>query len=400
MIPRFAKILVGPLLAAIPSILTAQEIVPFEMERQVLLKRENPQSKELWFHPRVAAIPGAGENGNPAVIMTLQKLLGKSDFFSGLSVMRSDDLGKTWTRPSAPKELGWIEEGDGVNIAVADVTPGWHAPSSKLIAIGAQVRYSPEGKQLQDRPRSHQTAYAIYDPKTDKWTGWKRIEMRKGKEFNFARSACAQWLVEEDGSCLLPFYIGEGTKTPFSSTMVRCSFDGETLEYREHGNILRHEVMRGLYEPSVIRFRGNYFLTMRNDQKAFVAVSEDGLQFSEPMPWTFDDGSELGSYNTQAHWLVKEDGLFLSYTRRGADNDHVVRHRAPLFLAQVDPEKLQVMRGTEKIVVPERGATLGNSGISQISGNESWITVAEGNVDRPEAKERKADGSVYLVRIR
>jgi hypothetical protein len=31
-----------------------------------------------------------------------------------------------------------------------------------------------------------------------------------------------------------------------------------------------------------------------------------------------DDGAELGSYNTQQHWLSHGDGLFLMYTRRGA----------------------------------------------------------------------------------
>ena len=69
-----------------------------------------------------------------------------------------------------------------------------------------------------------------------------------------------------------------------------------------------------------------------------MSVSDDGLQFAEPKPWTFDDGAELGSYNTQQHWLAHSDGLFLVYTRRGANNDHIVRHRAPLFMAQVDPD--------------------------------------------------------------
>lgn len=41
-----------------------------------------------------------------------------------------------------------------------------------------------------------------------------------------------------------------------------------------------------------------------------------------------DDGKELGSYNTQRHWLAHSVGPFLVYTRRGADNDHILRHRA------------------------------------------------------------------------
>ena len=90
-------------------------------------------------------------------------------------------------------------------------------------------------------------------------------------------------------------------------------------------------------------------------------MSDDGLQFAEPKPWLFDDGSDLGSYNTQQHWLAHSDGLFLIYTRRGANNDHILRHRAPLFMAQVDPQTQQVIRRTEKVVVPN-AAELGNFG--------------------------------------
>ena len=54
-----------------------------------------------------------------------------------------------------------------------------------------------------------------------------------------------------------------------------------------------------------------------------------------------------------------------------------MRNRAPLFIARVDPEKLQVIRATEQILVPERGARLGNFGITEVNENETWVTVAE-----------------------
>src|SRR5690606_34037469 len=101
-----------------------------------------------------------------------------------------------------------------------------------------------------------------------------------------------------------------------------------------------------------------------NDLKAYVCTSADAKNWSEPQPWTFDDGSELGSYNTQAHWLVHKEGLFLSYTRRGANNEHIVRNRAPIFIARVDPERLCVLRESEQILIPERGVMLGNFGAS------------------------------------
>src|SRR5690606_16968702 len=139
------------------------------------------------------------------------------------------------------------------------------------------------------------------------------------------------------------------------------TFDGKVLRYREHGTELSiDDKTRGLGEPSLTRFDGTYYLTIRNDRRGYVTRSKDGLHFEPIQPWKFDDDKDLGSYNTQQHWVTHSAGLCLVYTRRGANNDHVFRHRAPLFMAQVDPERLRVMRKTERILVPERGARLGN----------------------------------------
>jgi lysophospholipase L1-like esterase len=367
------------------------KLVPVDVELETILKRENPDDTSLWFHPRLAI------GAHNEVVMTVQKHLGRSDHYSGLSTMRTSDLGENWQGPTLRPELDWVKEPAGVNVAVADVTPGFHAPTKRFIAIGAQVRYSEDGKQLEDLKRSNQTAYAV-SSEDDSWTSWQRLEMPEGAEFDFARSACAQWIVEDRGTLLLPFYIGTGTKTPFSTTIVRCSFDGTQLRYLEHGEILKLRVKRGLYEPSLVKYQGRYFLTMRNDLRAYVSVSDDGLNYRPIKAWTFDDGEDLGSYNTQAHWLIAGDGMFLVYTRRGANNDHVMRHRAPLFVAQVDPDRLHVIRSTERVLVPERGATLGNFGAAKISDTESWVTVGEGNITE-EAAKRGADGSLFLSRV-
>lgn len=359
---------------------------------------EHDDGKFLWFHPRVAVIPKAGRDGKLAALMTLQKHLHTSDHYSGLYFMRSDDLGATWTKPDLPPELDWRKESDEVDIAVADVTPVWHAPSNRVIAIGAEVRYNKKGAELDDKPRSNQTAYAVFDPKTGKWAGWKRLEMPDGEKFNFARSACAQWLVRDDGSLLLPFYFGRNAKVPWSVTVVECSFDGTEVKYVRHGTELALKVDRGLVEPSVALFKGKYYLTIRNDQKGYVTVSDDGLTFQPIKAWTFDDGKELGSYNTQQHWLTHSDGLFLAYTRRGANNDHIMRHRAPLFLAQVEPDKLHVIRATEQVLMPERGATFGNFGAAAVTENESWVTDSEG-VWNDAARKRGAKGATFLARV-
>ena len=165
----------------------------------------------------------------------------------------------------------------------------------------------------------------------------------------------------------------------------------------ERGDELDLNVERGLCEPSLARFGGRYYLTLRNDVKGYVTVGQDGLHYDPIEPWTFDDGAELGSYNTQQHWLVHSEGLFLAYTRKGANNDHIFRHRAPLFIAQVDPLGLHVIRESERILVPERGAQLGNFGAATIDENESWVTVGEGLFG--EARARGAEGCVFVARV-
>lgn len=386
-------------LTLIPCRAVAQgggNVLDYDITLQTVL--EHDDGEFLWFHPRVAAIPGIGVDGGPTVVMTLQKHLKVSDYYSGLNVMRTDDMGQTWTAPDPRPELDWRHEDGGVVIAVADVTPGYHTPTGKVIAVGAQVRYSPQGAQLEDKARSNQTAYAVHDPQSGHWTPWRVLEMPPDDKFNYARNACAQWIVEPDGTVLLPFYFGPSAGTPASVTVIRCSFDGDQLRYIEHGDEITLNVERGLCEPSIAHFQGRYYLTIRNDVKGYVTAGDDGLHYAPIRPWTFDDGAELGSYNTQQHWVTHSEGLFLVYTRRGADNDHIMRHRAPLFIAQVDPERLCVLRETERVLIPERGATLGNFGAAVVSPDESWVTVSEG-VWSDDARRRGAKGATFVARV-
>ncbi|MFZ4695154.1 MAG: hypothetical protein ACOYMV_08520, partial [Verrucomicrobiia bacterium] len=143
-----------------------------------------------------------------------------------------------------------------------------------------------------------------------------------------------------------------------------------------------------------------------DDAKGYVATSRDGLHFETPIPWTFDDGKDLGSYNTQQHWVAHSEGLFLTYTRRGANNDEVVRHRAPLFMAQVDTERLCVIRKTERELIPNRGAQLGNFGALNVTPAESWVVTSEGmrgdardHSNLAFAEQRGANNRVHVCRI-
>ena len=378
-------------------VLAGPEVLPFKVQANAVFKELN--AKSCWFHPRVAALPGHGESGQPAVVMTIQKHLGVSDHYSGLYYLRTNDFGETWTGPTEIPELASRPGEKDETIAVCDVTPGWLTHSEKLLAVGVKLRYGPKGDQLVDKPRSHECAYATYDPKSDKWTAWKMLAMPEtdGKFFLVA-PGCVQWLEQADGTLLIPVYFQGSNGGDYTATILHCAFDGQELKYLAHGDELTTPGGRGFYEPSLTRFQDKYYLTLRHDTAAFVTTSDDGLHFEPVRKWTFDDDQDLGSYNTQSHWLTHSGGLFLMYTRRGANNDHIMRNRAPLFIAQVDPETLQVLRRTEQILLPERGVMLGNFGAAAITNEQSWVTDAEFLVsDKPHQKG--ADGTVWLGRV-
>lgn len=356
--------------------------------------------ESCWVHPRVGIVPNAGTDGVPRAVMTMNTLaLSGSDVFKGMFGLYTDNVGKTWTEPQQINNLNpRFELIDNVErpVAASDFWPRYHAASKTLLGTGHTVVYTPDWKVTNPRPRH--SSYSIYNPKDNNWSLWQKLEMPQQDKFNNAGAGCVQRYDEADGSILLPIYFSP-PNTSSHVTVVRCAFNGQTLQYQEHGNELSIDGnTRGLHEPSLTRYNDEYFLTIRNDLDGYVTKSKDGLHYEAIRSWKFDDGTDLGNYNTQQHWVAHSDALFLVYTRRGANNDHVFRHRAPLFMAQVDPKRLCVIRSTEKILVPERGARLGNFGVTEISKHETWVTVSEWM--QPKGAEKYgSDGSVYVARI-
>ena len=368
----FAIFTVGTLLrgAADPS-------QPLALDYTLELNQILPASRQggAWFQPRPAAIPSPA--GVPKVAMTIQKSLG-SDYYTGLSTLATGDLGRTWSQPKEQPGLGWREAPGDVTVGVCDITLGWHEPSRRVIGIGHTARY------VNDRfagfGHRRDTVWTVYNPAIDQWSPWQVLAFPTTAEDRYYFNGVhGQWLVEPDGSLLVPFYfVGPNEGFLLRGAVARLRYKGDRLEFVEHGCELLHPVRRGLYEKSITWFQGRYYMTMRNDEKGYVAVSENGLDFGPVRPWTFDDGEDLGSYNTQQKWVTHSEGLFLVYTRRGANNDHIPRHRAPLFIARVDPARLCVLRSTERVAVPEDGKSLGNFDTTTINEKETWITVAGG----------------------
>lgn len=370
---------------------------PLEYDVRLEVASDGFDGEMCWVHARAGIVPTrTNADGIPLAVLTMQKLLlSGSDVFYELHEMRSDDGGRSWQGPFPHDTLARRDEPGGVSVAVSDFWPTWHAASGTLLGTGHTVRYL-NNRVMHVRPR--ETAYSAYDPQSHTWTAWQTLTMPDLPEFANCGAGCTQRYDLPDGDILLPVYFKRPDAAHSNVTVLRCGFDGKTLTYKEHGTVLSLPVARGLGEPSLTRFGDRFYLTLRNDEHGYVTSGADGLHFDPPRKWTFCDGEELGNYNTQQHWVTHSSGLFLVYTRRGLDNDHVFRHRAPLVIAQVDPERLCILRDTERILVPEAGARLGNFGVTQFSPEETWVTVTEWMQPRGVEKYG-SDNRVFVARL-
>ena len=368
-------------------------VAPVSYRVQLDVVSEGYDGQTCWFHPRAGAIPGRV----PTVVLTMQKLnLKRSDVFYPVVSRVSRTLGTSWTPVIEHADtLGRHRLDAAREEGICDFTPKWHKGTGRLLGTGHTVFYQDDVLMVV-RPRH--TVWSVYEPTTQTWTPWAKLNMPEDPKFGCAGAGSTQRVDLENGDILLPIYSKEIEAKAYFATVVRCRFDGKMLRYLEHGSEHTVPIDRGLYEPSLASYRGRFFLTMRNDKAAYIARSTDGLHFEEPRKWTFDDGADLGSYNTQAHWVTHEDGLFLTYTRRGANNDHVARHRAPLFIAQIDPERLVVVRATERELVPNKGAQLGNFAVVDVNEHETWVTTSEG-MSPGNPAQYGSDNRVYAARI-
>ena len=362
--------------------------------------------KSCYTHARCAIL----ESGFG--VMTTQPIrLNGIDVFYGTYLSHTTDNGKSWSALKPSATLTRQKIGENLEMAICDTTPIYHEKSGKILLIGHSATY------LNDEIAPHQrryTLYSVYDEATGDFAPFKKLDTPLDKsEFYQCGSGSAQCLILPDGDILVPVYhLNEKDAIDpwgacYSAAVIRCRFDGENLSFVEMGNSLSLPTPRGLYEPSLIKFRGEYFLTMRNDLSGYTAKSADGLHFDEPHELVWDSGENVGNYNTQQHWLTLGDKLYLVYTRRAADNDNVPRHRAPLFISEFDTERFCLIKNTESITVPNRGARLGNFGCQSRPGAaDAFIYVAEWmQTTEPDPYDYKkcmkygSDNSIFVVRL-
>jgi len=346
---------------------------------KITLKRGSDGSGPSWFHPRPCLVPS---KDGPVVFMTMQEIRG-SDYFLPVHWMESRDLGQTWTEPQPVPTLGRDPTTDGRgDEGVCDVVPQYHAQTGSVLALGHNVFY--RGPKFDRKQPSRCPVYAVY--KDGKWSARKRLLWDDPRGAFIYTNNCGQREVLEDGSIAFMMSFGP-TEVGRSAAGVRCSFDGETLSIQQVGREIKHAAGRGLLEPSMVRYRGKFYATIRaEDSRGYMAASDDGLDFAEKQPWCWDDGTPLDMSTTQQHWLSHSEALHLVYTRKDASNVNVMRWRAPLFMAQVDLNSLRLIRETERVVLPLIGdgvnaaaevPLMGNFQTLNVTPDESWVTDGE-----------------------
>lgn len=350
---------------------------------QTLWQNRDGKSK-TWFHPRACMLPD--QDGKPFALMTLQEI-GGSDYFGPVHRSVSTDRGRTWSNPEPIAAFGRESvpnRTDGLQAAVCDVTPQYHPASDTVLALGHVVFYK-GGYFARNEQLARYPVYAVRNSDGD-WSERKMLAWDDPRRTFIYTNNCGQRVVLPNGDIQMSLTFGSRPENRMVAG-VRCSFDGQELAIKQVGSELHNAVGRGLLEPSVTQFRNEFWMTIRaEDQRGYVSVSKDGLEWSAKQPWCWDDGSPLTMSTTQQHWVTHSDGLFLVYTRRDDTNQNVIRWRSPLWVAQVDTRSRRLIKASERILIPlvgdgindpDKVALMGNFNVTNVSAEESWVTAGE-----------------------
>lgn len=347
--------------------------------------RHGYDKKQCFVHARCCYAPDM-------MVATAQYLnVAGSDLFSGILMAQSFDEGRTWSRFVEQDGLAPVVDGEYTTVG-CDGTPMYHKKTNKILLLGHTAEY--KKGLMYPTGRKRNSFYSVFDKENNKFGPMRLLEMSDGYEL--CGNGSGQSVELENGELLIPVYYKTENESNMYSMVLRCSFDGENIAILEMGNSLTVPVQRGLYEPSIVCHNGVYYMTLRNDECGFVAKSIDGLHYIDLQLWKWDDGSVLQNYNTQQHWMTVGDELYLVFTRRGANNDHVFRHRAPLFAAKVS--NMHLVRNTEVVLIPEKGARLGNFGVTEYKDGQAIVMAAEWM--QPYGCEKYgSDNNIYFAQI-
>jgi len=351
-----------------------------KIDTSVIWKGAHEGRAGSWFHPRACMVP---ENGKLVAMMTCQSISG-SDVFGQVFWSRSADNGNSWSDPRSVASLGRRRLPNGNEEGVCDVVPEYHEATKSVLAVGHNVYYK---NNVLTKPHENRFPVYVTGDAAGNWSERKKLEWEHPETSGIYTCGCGQRVTLENGNILIPISYGAKERQARKVCTLVCSFDGRELKPVKSGPPLELNVKRGLLEPSMTSLNGMFYMTIRaEDGHGYVTSSNDGVGWNAIKPWCWDDGEPLTMSTTQQHWMTHSHGLYLVYTRKSRNNVNAFRWRAPLYTAMVDPQKLCLIRSTEKVVFPLIGdginkphqvRNMGNFHVVNASISESWVTVGE-----------------------
>ncbi len=336
-------------------------------------------------------------DGKTVVMIHTMLLLSGDDVFYDHYVSVSCDGGRSFDEPTPLTGMDTVQDGIRTHVNINSLY--YNRKLDKWFVFACRLYYAGDGEPLLKNGGAYSApVYTTFDLKTRDWdTNIRDIPM----PFSCI-SSCPHGQVMEDaeGRMLLSFYVRGEDQLKFDAMTGLYAWGQDGLQLLRTGEPISGEGhARGLAEPSVAKLDGKYCMTIRSDEVGLLSESEDGYTFTTPEPWKWDDGSVLENYNTMQRWLRFGDCLWLAYTRKDRLNGHVFRHRAPIYAARFDAERKCLIRETEKILVPELGARLGNFYMCDLSEREVLLATAEWM--QPEGCEAYgSDNSIWLVHVK
>jgi len=337
-------------------------------------------------------------DGDKTAFLTYSMLLlTGSDVFYDSYVLKSTDAGATFSDPIKLTRQETVE--NGIRKAIGHSSVHYNRFHKKWIILGHESSYADDRSPiLINGIGSGCAMLTFFAPEAcDYMPSPTEIPM----PFPCINATPHGQIIEfENGDMLVSFYFTTPTQTKAGVVTVRYALEGNRLRIVKAGEpIVGVDYARGYCEPSVAKLGDRYYLTIRTDEVGLFAESDDGYHFSTPKPWVWDDGEVLPNYNTMQRFIRHKDGLFLAYTRRGAHNDHVFRHRAPMFMTRFDEDRKCLIRSEEVILVPEMGTRLGNFSVTNISPTEEWLLTAEWM--QPAGCEKYgSDNRIWLAKVK
>ena len=304
-------------------------------------------------------MPNAGTDGKGTVFVTYaMSILEKSDVYAGSYIMKSVDYGNTFEEPK-PLHVT-THTPDGTRFTFRDCVIYHNKKHDKWLSLGCVMEYDKNDDNIRkNRIIIAKPVFTTINPEKCDYEG--PINELPFPYDYISVFVNAQPIEFDNGDVLLSFYYITENCHKASSVSVLYSYDGEKFNIVKAGKPIEgSNYARGIIEPSIAKLKDKYYITLRTDEMGMLASSDDGFTFNTPKPWRFDNGELIGNYNTQQHWVRFKDALYLVYNRKGANNDHILRHRAPVFMARFDETKECLLKDTEVVLIPEKGAQMGN----------------------------------------